>query len=219
MQKIILAIVSAMFVTFAANAQVFETDDGEPKMEVSPQAKQRQEEDKMLKELEKTGELQKLQEFSDSPFVQAEVNLNDENEEPEKVYDNSIGKIMEFKIVNGKVIYADPDDRKILIYTENFKVERGIDGMARCSMRIYVLNDLKERINTFAFKLIWPEISTAMQMKKVNPGVRTYNDIMLLGNGCFSMDKTPTIEVNRCRVKGKTQEQCANAVHWFKKDR
>ena len=46
MQKIILAIVSAMFVTFAANAQVFETDDGEPKMEVSPQAKQRQEEDR-----------------------------------------------------------------------------------------------------------------------------------------------------------------------------
>ena len=28
-------------------------------------------------------------------------------------------------------------------------------------------------------------------------------------------DKAPTIEVNRCRVKGMTQEQCADAVKWF----
>jgi hypothetical protein len=64
--------------------------------------------------------------------------------------------------------------------------------------------------------LIWPEISTSLDLTKVNPGVRTYRDIMLLGDGCFSMDKNPTIEVNRCRVKGKTEEECANAVKWFK---
>ncbi len=152
-------------------------------------------------------------------FVPAKVNLKPEQTEPEKVYDNKIGKVSEFKIVNGKVQYADPNDRKILVYAENYKVEKGMDGLVRCSMRIYVLNDMVERLNSFGFKLIWPEISTSIQMQKVNQGVRTYNDIMLLGNGCMSMDKTPTIEVNRCRVKGKTQEQCADAVRWFRKDK
>ena len=52
-------------------------------------------------------------------------------------------------------------------------------------------------------------------MNQLNPGVRTYKDIALFGDGCFSMDKTPTIEINRCRVKGLSQEACADAVKWY----
>ena len=55
-------------------------------------------------------------------------------------------------------------------------------------------------------------------MNRVNPGVRTYMDVMLLGEGCFSMDKTPTIEVNRCRVKGMSEDKCSDAIRWFKKN-
>ena len=135
----------------------------------------------------------------------------------EKVYDNSVGRVVEYKIVNGKIEYGDPKDRKILVYIENYKVNKGYDGIARCSMRVYVLNDLEERVNNLGFKLIWPEIRTSIQMVKLEPGVKSYNNIMLLGNGCFSIDKTPTLEVNRCRVKGKTEEQCASAVRWFKR--
>ena len=214
MQRVYWIIISSIILAFSANAQVFDSGLSEAqKNHVLPSARAVQDD----KTFENTTEAD-LKE-SMSPFVRANIKLEEENTEPEKVYDNSVGKITEFKIVNGKVEYADPNDRKILVYTENYKIKKGMDGIARCSLRIYVLNDLTERINTFGFKLIWPEISTSMQMKKVNPGVRTYNDVMLLGNGCFSMDKTPTIEVNRCRVKGKTQEECANAVHWFKKDK
>ena len=218
MQKMFLTIILSIVLAFSAQAQVFDADSDMPQEEISRDNLSPKEK-KALQEFEASGEMEKIKaESSDSPFIPAETKIEND-EEPEKVYDNSVGKILEFKVVNGKIQYADPKDRKILIYMENFKVERGMDGIARCSMRIYVLNDLTERINTFGFRLIWPEISTALQMKKVNPGVRTYNDIMLLGNGCFTMDKTPTVEVNRCRVKGKTQEQCASAVHWFKKDR
>ena len=150
-----------------------------------------------------------------SPLVPARVNL--QNKEQEKVYDNSVGRVVEYKIVNGKIEYGDPKDRKILVYIENYKVNKGYDGIARCSMRVYVLNDLEERINNLGFKLIWPEIRTSIQMVKLEPGVKSYNNIMLLGDGCFSIDKTPTLEVNRCRVKGKTEEQCAKAVRWFKR--
>lgn len=149
-------------------------------------------------------------------FVPAQVNIGG-NKEKEKVYDNSEGHVFGYKYVNGKIIFTDSEDRKVLIFIDNYKAHKGMDGIVKCSLRVYVLNDMIERINNLSFKLIWPEIRTSIQMSRVNPGVKTYKDIMLLGDGCFSMDKTPTIEVNRCRVKGKSQEQCAQAVRWFRK--
>lgn len=143
-------------------------------------------------------------------------NFGDEKQEEEKKYNNSLGKVYQFRIENGKMVFDE--ERKILVYYENYKVERGMDNIVRCSMRIYVLNDLTERISSLALKLKWPEISTNVQMNRVNPGVRTYMDVMLLGEGCFSMDKTPTIEVNRCRVKGMSEDKCSDAIRWFKKN-
>jgi hypothetical protein len=149
----------------------------------------------------------------------AVVKLDSEKktEEPEPAYDNTHGKVKTFKMVKGKIVLDESAERKILVSYSDFKVSKGMDNMVRCSMRIYVLNDLTERINSFAFKLIWPDIDTSIQLVKVNPGVNTYRDIMLLGDGCFSMDKNPTIEVNRCRVKGMSEEKCANAVKWFRR--
>ena len=143
------------------------------------------------------------------------VNLEGtEKKAEEPVYDNSKGKVVSYKVVNGKVVFDNK--RKILVSYDDFSVTRGMDNLVRCQMRIYILNDLTERINSLGIKLIWPEISTAINLIKVNPGVRTYRDIMLLGDGCFSMDKNPTIEVNRCRVKGQSEEECANAIEWFR---
>lgn len=146
-------------------------------------------------------------------YVVKNFNQNLQNNDDKK-YDNSQQKAYSFKIINGEIV---PDNRRsILISYEDYKINRSFDNWMRCSMRIYVLNDLTEKINNFSFKLHWPEISTTVQMNRLNPGVRTYKDIVLLGNGCLHLDKTPTIEVNRCRVKGMTQEQCADAVKWYR---
>ncbi len=154
---------------------------------------------------------------SEEIIKDAVVNISGSEKESEQpVYDNSVPKVVSFKIIKGKVIFDDDKDRKILISSDNFSVSKGMDNIVRCKMRIFVLNDMTERLNSLGFKLIWPEISTAINLVKVNPGVRTYRDIMLLGDGCFSMDKNPTVEVNRCRVKGKSEEECANAVKWFR---
>lgn len=158
----------------------------------------------------------KTKDSTDSLLVNSvEKNFNSPNEN-EKKYDNSFGKVAHFRIVDDKVVFDDI--RNILVYYDNYKVERGMDGIVRCSMRIYVLNDLRERINSLGLKLKWPEISTSVQMSLVNPGVRTYMDVTLLGEGCLSMDKTPTIEVNRCRVKGMNEDKCSDAIRWFKKN-
>ncbi|MBQ7633430.1 MAG: hypothetical protein IJS88_04885 [Alphaproteobacteria bacterium] len=154
---------------------------------------------------------------SDNQMQNAVVNISGEKDQKsEPTYDNTFGKVVSFKIVKGKVVFDKDDERKILISYDNYSVSKGMDGVVRCKMRVYVLNDMTERLNSLGFKLIWPEINTSINLVKVNPGVRTYRDIMLLGEGCFSMDKNPTIEVNRCRVIGKSEEECANAVKWFK---
>ena len=149
-------------------------------------------------------------------LYEAEKNLNPPaNNAP--VYENKDGKVFGFRMVNGKIVFDNDEERSILVYYDNVKTERGMDGIVRCSFRVYVLNDMEVSLNSLGFKLLWPKLSTTVQMDKVNPGVRTYMDTMLLGEGCFDIDKTPTIEVNRCRVKGMSESKCADAVKWFQR--
>ena len=152
-------------------------------------------------------------------FTPAKAKITENAEEDNKKYDNSRGKVIHFKIVNNEVVFEEDKERNILIYYDDYKVTRGLDKIVRCSMRIYVLNDLETKISNLGFKLKWQGISTSLQMLQINPGVSTYTDIMLLGEGCFTMDKAPNVEVNRCRVRGLTQEQCADRVKWFAKNR
>lgn len=139
----------------------------------------------------------------------------DTPKEKTKKYDNTDRKVFHFKMVDGDIVFDDDNNRSILIYYDNYQIHRGLDNMIRCSLRVYVLNDFKTKISNIGVKLKWPKISTAIQMNNLNPGVRTYKDIMLLGEGCFSIDKAPTIEVNRCRIKGISQEKCAEAIKWY----
>ena len=134
----------------------------------------------------------------------------------EKEYKNEYGAVISFHFEGDKVVFDD--ERNILVYYDDYKVERGLDGLVRCTMKLYVLNDLREYISSLGLKLKWPEISTTLQMNKVKPGVRTYTNIMLFGEGCYTMDKSPTIEVNRCRVKSMSEDQCADTIRWFRKN-
>ena len=96
-------------------------------------------------------------------------------------------------------------------------IEMKVMGIAfdvRTNSPIVVLNDLETRVSDLSLKLHWPELSTVVQMNRMNPGVKTYKDIMLLGKGCMNIDSVPTIEVNRCRVKGMTQDECADRIRW-----
>jgi len=149
--------------------------------------------------------------------AKAEVKKNFSGVTAEPKYDNATPKIVSFKIVNGEVIVDKEKERSILVYYDDYQVHRGLDDYVRCSMRVYVLNDLTEKISSLGFKLYWPEISTSVQMEQINPGVRTYKDIMLMGDGCFAIDKAPTIEVNRCRAKNISQDKCADAIKWYEK--
>lgn len=140
-------------------------------------------------------------------------NVNKKNDQKKKIYERSV---YSFKIVDGEVVMEDTP-RSILVSYDNYKINRGFGSWMSCSLRIYILNDMPYRISNIGLKLIWPEIETAIHMNQIEPGVKAYKDITLLGDGCLTMDKIPNIEVNRCRLKkeGSSFDECADAVRWF----
>ena len=152
---------------------------------------------------------------NDDTFSPIKKNFNGINSETEQ--QNPDPKVFHFKIVNGEVSFDDNNKRNVLIYYDNYQIHRGFDKLIKCTIRVYVLNDLPEKITSLAFKLKWPDISTNVAMNQLQAGVTTYTDLMLLGEGCLKLDKTPTIEVNRCRIKGMSQEACADTLKWFPK--
>ena len=148
--------------------------------------------------------------------VEKNFNQDFEKADEAKKYDNSVPKISRFKIIGDKVVFEDTDtNRQILVYYDKYELHPAFDNIVRCSIRIYVLNDLRTRISSLGLRIKWPDITTTVNMQQVNPGVKTYTDQLLMGEGCLKLDKLPTLEINRCRVKGMSQEECADAVHWF----
>lgn len=215
MKHSLYAVLFLLITTGSAFAQTFGNGLKSEQPAVPAQAQQQQPAAKSDALVDKA-----LQKKEEEPlFTDAIPNILSSSKRTEKKYDNSRGKVIRFKIVDGDVVFQEDKDRMILIYYDDYKVSKGMDKIVRCSMRMYVLNDLETKISNIGFKLIWPGISTSLQMQQVNPGVSSYTDIMLLGDGCFTMDKTPTVEVNRCRVKGLTEEQCAAKVKWFSRNR
>lgn len=110
----------------------------------------------------------------------------------------------------------DRDDRYILVNFRNFAIST-LQNKTSCSMRFVVLSTLDSKISNISVRLVWPDMETNLSFDNVNPNIDTYIDYVLVGDGCYNMDKTPNIIVNRCRVKGITQDECANKIKWLRK--
>lgn len=104
---------------------------------------------------------------------------------------------------------------KILLYARDFKISRNMNGSVNCTMRFYVMSTMKEKITNISYRLKWPDMETALSFNDVPPNTPNYFDYSLLGNGCYNMDKAPNVIVNRCRIKGMTQRECADAIRWL----
>lgn len=112
-----------------------------------------------------------------------------------------------------------PDDNKelIFLYYENFEITRGFAGNVGCNVKFVVTTTLNERLSNLSVKLKWPDITTSLSFDDVNPNIATYYNYALFGEGCYSMDKIPNIIVNRCRIKGMSQQNCAKKIRWLTK--
>ena len=109
----------------------------------------------------------------------------------------------------------DPNE-KIYMYMRDFKISHSINGMISCSMRFYLYSKVKEKINNVSYRLKWPKIETPLSFSNVETETPIYKDYTLLGDGCYDLDAAPNIIVNRCRIKGRTQQHCSSIIQWTK---
>lgn len=109
------------------------------------------------------------------------------------------------------------EDGNIFFYYSNFQIMRTAATGLGCRVRFHILNGLNSRVSNVSIKLVWPGINTPLSFNNVNPNTENYFDYALFGDGCYQMDKIPNIVVNRCRVKGMSQEACANRIRWLTK--
>lgn len=108
------------------------------------------------------------------------------------------------------------NDDMILLYMKSFNVYRTASQQVRCAVRFALTSVYKEKVSNISYELKWPKMSTRLSFSNMEPQVEYYIDYLLLGEGCYTMDKKPNVIVNRCRVKNKTQEECAASVRWIK---
>ncbi len=107
------------------------------------------------------------------------------------------------------------DDRFIFLYYSNFRMTKNYSTGTGCNVRFTLLSNLDRRLNNLSVKLVWPDLTTSISFNDVEPNINTYFDYALFGKGCYNMDKIPNIVVNRCRVKGMTQEECSRRIRWL----
>ncbi len=105
----------------------------------------------------------------------------------------------------------------IYVYYSDFSLGQMMSGSTTCDVKFQILTTLDRKLNSLAMRLKWQNMDTPLTFIDVNPNQQYHLNYTLLGDGCYSMDKIPNIVINRCRVKGMTQEDCAARVRWIKK--
>ena len=99
---------------------------------------------------------------------------------------------------------------------KNFKIFKSLAGITSCSMNFHVKSSLKTPVSNISFRLKWPNFETPVSFDDVSVNGEVYKAHAFAGDVCYTLDKTPNIIVNRCRVKGMTQQDCANRIEWVK---
>ena len=105
----------------------------------------------------------------------------------------------------------------IYLFYSDFNIGSMMNGATTCDVKFQILTTLDRKLSSLAIRLKWQDMDTPLTFIDVNPNQKYHMTYTLLGDGCYSMDKIPNIVINRCRVKGMTQEECAGRVRWIRK--
>ncbi len=127
-------------------------------------------------------------------------------------------KTIQFKPVEESAVQSNDAFIKpvIELSMDNFEILPTFTKTTHCSAVFHVKSTLNVPISNVSFRLKWPNMETPLSFDGIPAGGSTSKSYMLLGKGCYEIDTPPTVIVNRCRVKGITQEACTNLIQWVK---
>ena len=121
--------------------------------------------------------------------------------------------VRQYKIVDGKKV--EEEKEAIYFYYKDFKMIRDV-GQTACDVRFVLVTRLAEKLSSISMKIVWPGLGTRISYDGVEPGTEYYADYRFYGQGCYTLDKMPNITINRCRLKGRTQRECASLFQLMK---
>ena len=108
------------------------------------------------------------------------------------------------------------EEEYIFLYMKDFTVSKTVSGRTKCDVTFYVDNQTNEMLSRLSYRLKWNKMETTLSFNNIIPRMNYQYKYSLFGEGCYSMDVIPTIIVNKCRIKGKSQDACANMIIWQK---
>lgn len=123
---------------------------------------------------------------------------------------------VQIKPVSNAYDQSDKNKGAIKIYMRDFSVSKTVAGYATCSLKLYVESSLPNAISNISFRLKWPKMDAPFSFDDIAPNATVYHGNVFLGDTCYALDVTPNIIVNRCRIKGMSQQDCTNMIEWVK---
>lgn len=159
---------------------------------------------------------QQLEGFSDDNDPKQSEKPAEVKALPKKITFGAPASNVQTKPVAEKHEVYRSDNGKIEIYMQDFRISKGLSGILSCMMKIYVRSTLATPVSNISFRLKWPELEAPLSFDNLETEKPVFQMHAFAGKLCYTLDRTPNIIVNRCRVKGMSQQECAKHIEWVK---
>ncbi len=96
----------------------------------------------------------------------------------------------------------------------SFRLFKDIVGKMKCSFGVTLKSTLNKEINNFSLRLIYPHGTYAFIFRDIKAGGSDERFITTSGDICYNLSGVPDIDINRCRIYGASEKECAKRLIW-----
>ncbi len=96
----------------------------------------------------------------------------------------------------------------------SFVLFKDVLNRTMCSFGVTVKSTLDKDIRMLALKLAFPLQDYAFIYRDIKANGVEEKFIRGVGDICFNLSEAPDIEINRCRIYGANEDECAKRIKW-----
>ena len=103
---------------------------------------------------------------------------------------------------------------KIGVSKDSFKLTQDMLGRTVCTFGVTLESTLNKEIKTLALRLVYAETAFAFVFRDVKANGADERYISTRGDICYNLTGVPDIDINRCRIFGANDDECAKRIKW-----
>lgn len=103
---------------------------------------------------------------------------------------------------------------KIGVSKDSFKLTQDMLGRTVCTFGVTLESTLNKEIKTLALRLVYTETAFAFVFRDVKANGSDERYISTRGDICYNLTGIPDIDINRCRIFGANDDECAKRIKW-----